>query len=236
MTVPMLPLMGLLVLMHLGRYALMAGGAWVVFWKWKGNPLTATRRLQHKDFLAADLRREVIASLQTAVLFGVLFGFVFAGQPARPLTHGGLRGALEFSAWLTLVLVVHDTYFYWSHRFAHHPRVFRWVHRLHHESRNPSPFAALAFQPTEALLQVVWAIPLGQLLPIPSSVWLAFAFVAMFINVLGHCGVELYPRGWKTHWLFGWLNSATMHDQHHLQLNRNYGLYFTFWDRVMKTG
>lgn len=65
--------------------------------------------------------------------------------------------------------------------------------------------------------------------------WLAFAFVAMFINVLGHCGVELYPRAWASRPVFGWLNSATAHDQHHLRLERNFGLYFTFWDRLCGT-
>lgn len=235
MTVSTPVLVLLLIGLHLARYALMAGGAWLVFWQWKGNPVTAARRLQLHDFTARDLRREVLASMQTAVIFGLLFGVVFAGQAPRPLSHSGLAGALEFCAWLGGVLVVHDTYFYWSHRLAHHPRLFRWVHRLHHESRNPSPFAALAFQPTEALLQVIWAVPLGLLLPVPSSVWLAFAFVAMFINVLGHCGVELYPRSWASHPVFGWLNSATFHNRHHLELGRNFGLYFTFWDRVMKT-
>jgi sterol desaturase/sphingolipid hydroxylase (fatty acid hydroxylase superfamily) len=66
-------------------------------------------------------------------------------------------------------------------------------------------------------------------------VWLVFSFVAMFINVLGHCNVELYPRSWATHPVMGWLNSSTMHNQHHLHLDRNFGLYFTFWDRLMNT-
>lgn len=233
---PSIPLlMAVLIALHLGRYLVMAGGAWAVFWKWKGNPLTARRRIQAKAFEAVDLRRELFASVQTALIFGALFGLVFAGQAPRPLTHVGWRGALEFFAWLAFVLVVHDTYFYWSHRLAHHPRLFRRVHALHHQSRNPSPFAALAFQPAEALLQVAWAVPLGLALPVPSSVWLAFSFVAMFINVLGHCNVELYPRGWATHPVLQWLNSSTAHNRHHLELHRNFGLYFTLWDRLMGT-
>ncbi len=228
-------MVAVLVGLHLGRYALMAGGAYLFFWKWKGNPLTATRRIQHQVFTRADLRREVLFSLQTALLFGALFGVVYGGAKPIPLAQSGGWAVLEFCAWMLFVLVVHDTYFYWSHRLLHHPALFRRVHALHHQSRNPSPFAALAFHPVEALFQVAWAIPLGQFLPVPSSVWLAFAFVAMFINVLGHCGVELSPRSWATHPVLGWLNSATIHDAHHQQLDQNFGLYLTLWDRVLKT-
>lgn len=235
MPISVFTLAALLIALHLGRYVVMAGGAYLVFYAWRGNPITRARRLQHLDFTREDLRREVLTSLFTAVLFGGFFGVVYAGQSPRPLTHGGLAGAAEFVGWLTFVLVVHDAWFYWSHRLTHHRALFRHVHRVHHLSRNPSPFAALAFHPLDALVQIVWAVPLGLWLPIPSSVWLAFAFVAMFINVLGHCGVELYPRSWATHPVFGWLNSATAHDAHHLRLDRNFGLYFTFWDRLCGT-
>lgn len=233
MTLPVLVLA--LLAVHLGRYVLMAGGAYAFFWSWKSNPLTARRRIQHEPFTREALRREVGWSLVTAVIFAVFFGVAYAGLKPLALSWPGAWKALEFVLWLGLLLIIHDTWFYWSHRFAHHPRVFRWVHQLHHRSRNPSPFAALAFQPTEALLQAVWAVPLARLLPVPSAVWFTFAFVAMFINVLGHCGVELYPASWATHPVLRWLNSATAHDQHHQRLDRNFGLYFTLWDRVMKT-
>lgn len=232
---PVLTLIAVLIVLHVGRYLVMAGGAWLVLWKWKANPVTRARRLQAADFTRADLTREFGWSLISAVSFGVFFGVVYRGQTPRPLVHHGITGALEFLAWLAVVLIIHDTWFYWSHRLTHHRLLFRHVHRLHHLSRNPSPFAALAFHPVDALVQIIWAVPLGLWAPIPSSVWLTFAFVAMFINVLGHCGVELYPRWWAKHAVLGWLNSTTAHDQHHLRLDRNFGLYFTFWDRVCGT-
>jgi sterol desaturase/sphingolipid hydroxylase (fatty acid hydroxylase superfamily) len=224
-----------LIALHLGRYFLMAGGAYLFFWSWKGNPLTASRRIQPDAFEPSALRREVFASIGTALIFGLFFGVAFSGLKPTPLVHSGLGAVLEFFAWLGFLLVLHDTYFYWSHRLAHHALFFRRVHALHHQSRNPSPFAALAFQPTEAVLQVAWAVPVGLLLPVPSAVWFVFSFVAMFINVLGHCNVELYPRTWSSHPVMGWLNSSTMHNRHHQRLDRNFGLYFTLWDRLMKT-
>ncbi len=232
---PLLVTAGLLITLHLGRYFLAAGGAWWLFWRHPDAPRTARRRLQHQPFTRADLRRELLASVGTGVLFGCFFAVVFAGQRPLPLTREGLGAVAEFALWLALLLVVHDTYFYWSHRLAHHPAVFPRVHALHHASRNPSPFAALAFHPLEAVLQVAWAVPLGLWVPVPTSVWFAFSFVAIFINVLGHAGVELSPAGWRTHPVLRWLNSATLHDQHHVQVRGNYGLYFTAWDRLLGT-
>lgn len=231
---PTLQLSLMLIALHFGRYLLSSGGAWLFFFGWKRNPLTLTRRLQPEPFRREDLQRELLTSAVTAVLFGTLFGVVFGGQQPLPLTRSGGAAVLEFFGWLGLIVLIHDTYFYWSHRLLHHRWVFPRVHALHHRSTNPSPFAALAFHPVEALMQVIWAVPLS-VVPIPSSVWLAFSFLAIFVNVLGHCGVEPYPLGWQTHPVLKWLNFATMHNRHHVKLDGHFGLYFSFWDRVMGT-
>lgn len=230
-----LGLVAMFVTLHVGRYLLTAGAAWAFLWGWKANPFTAARRIQTTGPSAGDVRREVLASLRTGVLFGVLFGLLSVGLPVVPLRASGVGAALEFGAWLLALLVVHDTYFYWSHRLAHHPAVFGWLHALHHRSRTPTPFAALAFGVADALLQVLWAVPLVRWVPVPSAVWVAFSFVAIGINVLGHCGVEPFPPRWRTHPVFKWLNFATMHDLHHQQVHGNFGLYSSAWDRWMGT-
>ena len=230
-----LPLVLVLVGLHFGRYLLTAGAAWLFFFGWKNNPLTARGRLQPEPFRREDLKRELGASAVTALLIGTLFGLVFGGTQPLPLSHRGLAGFGEFCLWLGFIVLVHDTFFYWSHRLLHHRRVFPLVHALHHRSTNPSPFAALAFHPLEALAQVSWAVPLSFLLPIPSVVWLAFSFLAIFINVLGHCGVEPFPERWQAHPVLKWLNFATMHNRHHLHFERHFGLYFSAWDRLMGT-
>ena len=54
-------------------------------------------------------------------------------------------------------------------------------------------------------------------------------------NVIGHSGFELFPRGTARHRVFGWLTTNTHHDLHHSDDSVNYGLYFTWWDRLMTT-
>jgi sterol desaturase/sphingolipid hydroxylase (fatty acid hydroxylase superfamily) len=142
-------------------------------------------------------------------------------------------------SWLALslpaMLLLHDTYFYWMHRVVHHPRLFKAVHRVHHLSRNPSPLAAYAFHPLEALLEMAWILPVLFLLPIHRAVLILFALLSLAMNVIGHLGVEIYPEHWKRHSIMRWLNSPTHHNDHHLHFRGNYGLYFLFWDRLMGT-
>ena len=35
--------------------------------------------------------------------------------------------------------------------------------------------------------------------------------------------------------MFDWITTVTHHDLHHAQAGWNYGLYFTWWDRMMGT-
>jgi len=55
------------------------------------------------------------------------------------------------------------------------------------------------------------------------------------MNVMGHLGYELFPKGFASHRLFKWHNTSTHHNMHHRLVKCNYGLYFNFWDRVMST-
>ena len=54
-------------------------------------------------------------------------------------------------------------------------------------------------------------------------------------NVYGHLGFELFPKGSNRHWLFKWFNTSVNHNMHHQYFKSNYGLYFTWWDKAMKT-
>jgi sterol desaturase/sphingolipid hydroxylase (fatty acid hydroxylase superfamily) len=54
-------------------------------------------------------------------------------------------------------------------------------------------------------------------------------------NVLGHLGIELFPRGFTKSRFWRWSTTTTHHGLHHRRVDSNYGLYFTFWDRLMGT-
>lgn len=64
-----------------------------------------------------------------------------------------------------------------------------------------------------------------------------FVFLLFMItrNVIGHLGIEIFPK-WFIHkkWL-NWNTTTTHHDLHHKNARNNYGLYFTWWDRWFGT-
>ncbi len=106
---------------------------------------------------------------------------------------------------------------------------------LHHKSTNPSPFAAFAFHPAEAIVEAgIFAI---LLIIMPLCKWhlAAFFLFQMLYNVYGHLGWELYPKGFSKNWFGKWINTSINHNQHHHYFKGNYGLYFLWWDRLFGT-
>jgi sterol desaturase/sphingolipid hydroxylase (fatty acid hydroxylase superfamily) len=56
-----------------------------------------------------------------------------------------------------------------------------------------------------------------------------------FSSVINHLEIELYPRFFHTNPIGRWIIGATHHSLHHKQYKYNFGLYFTFWDRLANT-
>jgi Delta7-sterol 5-desaturase len=220
-----------------GRYVLTAGLFSLVIWAfWRAH--YAARKIQSCQATAADYRREVLASLRTALIFSVTgFGMYYASRAGWLTLYDdfSVRGPLYFVATLIAMIVAQDAYFYWTHRAMHHPRLFRTFHHTHHKSKTPTPWTAYAFDAPEAVVMVAF-VPLWAAL-VPMHDLAIFTFVTWQIvrNVMGHAGVELYPVAGRPSRLFGWWNTTTHHDLHHQHGRSNYGLYFTWWDRLMGT-
>jgi sterol desaturase/sphingolipid hydroxylase (fatty acid hydroxylase superfamily) len=117
----------------------------------------------------------------------------------------------------------------------HSPWLFRRFHRVHHKSRTPTPWAAYAFAPTEAMLEA-GILPLaGLFLPMHEITVLLFVTHMILRNVIGHAGIELFPSWWLNVPLLRAITTTTHHDLHHSHGGHNFGLYFTWWDRWMGT-
>jgi lathosterol oxidase len=219
----------------LSRYLLTAGFLTIILAVFAGA--LASRRIQANKATAADIYREVFFSVITALLFSLVGFAVYMGsQDGIFKIYGGelpAAGRLLFE--FIIVVLLHDTYFYWAHRMMHHRWLFRRVHRLHHKSRTPTPWAAYAFAPPEALLEAA-ILPLAALI-VPMHELTAFLFVTHMIvrNVAGHAGIELFPSWWLRAPILRHATTTTHHDLHHSHAGYNFGLYFTWWDRWMNT-
>jgi len=222
---------------HLVRYVLIAGVAFLLFYVWRNRRLRALK-IQQNYPARSEMRREILFSLSSLAIFSLVGVLVFlmyrAGWSKFYLSigrHGW--GWLAFST--VLLIFAHDAYFYWTHRLMHRKPLFPIVHRIHHLSHTPTPWAAFAFHPIEALIQAA-IFPLFILVvpthPLAALVWLLYMTV---MNVLGHCGFEILPRGFTRHPLSRWHNTAVHHDLHHHAVHCNFGLYYNLWDRLMGT-
>ncbi len=223
--------------LDVGRYVVVASGMALIlklFW----NAGLGRRKIQARSASRSDVQREILTSLRTGIIFsltgvGIVLGVMYGVYTVYMDFETAGIGYLAIS--LAAIIVAHDAYFYWTHRLMHHPRLFHFFHRTHHRSVTPTPFAAYAFSVPEALLMAMFT-PLWLLL-VPMHAFGLFLFMAFMIirNVMGHAGVELMPRALADSRLFGWINATTHHDLHHSSFHYNYGLYFTWWDRLMGT-
>lgn len=221
-----------------GRYLLVAGLFFLLFYIFRIQK-TRYKKIQPRAPKQSDYVREIGYSLITIAIFALVpLTIVHVPAVARYTTL--YTDIAQYGWWyfflaFPLLFIIHDTYFYWTHRLMHHKKLFKIFHLVHHKSTNPSPWAAYAFHPLEAIVEAgVFAVFLFTI-PVHGLHLFIFFFLMIVYNVYGHLGYELYPNGFNRHWLGRWINTSVNHNQHHQYFKGNYGLYFTFWDRVMGT-
>ncbi len=219
------------------RYLIVAGIAFGVYYLAFRKQL-AWKKIQDKFPKTKDYRREFFYSAISIGIFSVIAWTVIMG-PLRP--YNFLFNDLSSKPWwyyaltFPLMFLLHDTYFYWTHRLMHHPKLFKIFHLVHHKSINPSPWAAYAFHPTEAVVEAGILVLISFTIPTHVIFIATFFLLSIVYNVYGHLGYELYSKGSNKHWFKKWMNTSINHNMHHKHFDGNYGLYFTFWDEIMGT-
>ncbi len=224
-------------MVNLIRYVVVAGMSFLFFWILLKNKLRF-RRIQKRDPEISDYKREIFYSLSTILIFGLVGVFVYILR-----IHGYTKiysdinqyGITYFWFSIVMVIFIHDTYFYWTHRWMHHPKIFKYVHLVHHKSNNPTPFAAFSFHPLEAIVEAGFLPIIVMVMPVHNLAIFIFLTFSFVMNVLGHIGYEFYFKGFTKNPLTWWNNTSTHHNMHHQYTNWNFGLYFNFWDKWMGT-
>jgi lathosterol oxidase len=220
------------------RYFLAAGIAFLMGYVILRNKVKA-KKIQSRFPENKDYFREIGYSISTILIFALVPLLILKNDAIRPYTqfYTDIRqhGTFYFIAAFPIMLILHDSYFYWTHRLMHHPAIFRYFHLVHHKSTNPSPWAAYSFHPLEAIVEagifplLLFVVPIHTL-----HLFIFFIFMILY-NVYGHLGYELYPKNFSRHPIGKWINTSVNHNQHHQYFKGNYGLYFLFWDRIMGT-
>jgi Delta7-sterol 5-desaturase len=191
------------------------------------------------DGQSRQIQREIRWSLASAALYGIPAGIVAWGWQNR----GWTQIYTEWNDWplwyaplsIAAYLLVHDTWFYWTHRYMHGPRGLRWGHAVHHASKPPTAWAAMSFHPWEALSGALVIPALVFVIPIHAAMLGVVLTIMTIMGITNHMGWELFPARIVHGPLGRWLITASHHERHHRDYRCNYGLYFRHWDRLCGT-
>ena len=219
------------------RYLMISGLFYWLLWGRAPEKVGAIKLMQGWPKPGA-VRREIGWSLASS--------FIYAAPAAVVFEIWRLGGSAvyldinEYPLWYVPVsifayLLLHDTYFYWTHRLMHLKPLFSVMHKVHHESRPPTPWAAFSFHPYESVVGAIFLPLLALFIPIHAGAILFILTVMTLAAVLNHSGWEILPKWWLKGPPGRHLITAAHHDLHHKNPRTNYALYFRFWDKLMGT-
>jgi ring-1,2-phenylacetyl-CoA epoxidase subunit PaaE len=211
--------------------------AYLIFWLAIGKKLSNRKIHLSKRAGWSQIKGEIgetLLSFIGSTIFTMLLLSLKDSGIAHFYADAGRYGLSYEILTVITMLVISDTWFYWSHRAMHHPSIYKYVHALHHKSLDVNPYTSTSFHVIEALWLTLWILPLVLVMPISMTALGVMQVLGTFNNLKSHLGYELFPDFFKKA-PFSMLVTATNHSLHHTQYNGNYGLFFRFWDIVCGT-
>lgn len=220
------------------RYFLVVGGTYLFVY----SPFSQALIHPQKPYQAPSwilIRHDIKLSFFSAGVFALAAAFIMSAYSSFGMTrlysHAQQYGLWYLGASYLAVLVLQDTYFYFTHRLFHHPLLFRWIHQGHHCSRHPTPWTSFAFDPLEAIVQSLFLVGIVFVIPLHFITLIAVLMTMTVWAVANHLGIEQLPLSFPHDWLGKWFIGPAHHSIHHLNYTVHYGLYFTFWDTLLGT-
>jgi sterol desaturase/sphingolipid hydroxylase (fatty acid hydroxylase superfamily) len=131
-------------------------------------------------------------------------------------------------------IVISDFLSYWQHRWMHASGPLWAMHKIHHSQSKMTIFTNFRFHVGEETFRRFFGfIPFVMMGSAP-QIWIAADVVMGWVLLMQHSA---------NNWSYGWLDavfvSPRMHEVHHAAAaelhDRNFGLVFSFWDRLFGT-
>lgn len=217
------------------RYLIIAGGTYWLFYSSTKSFVKQSFKIKYPN--RQEIRKDIALSTITTLALAVCAAAVMTVYDSG---YTRLYQSMdEYGIWYSIasfwgVILLQDACFYFLHRGFHHPLVYRWLHQGHHRSKHPTPWTSFALDFPEALIQGGFMIAVVFIIPLHIYVLTLLLITMTVWALVNHLGFELFPR-FANHWLGKWFISSDHHSLHHRNYTRHYGLYFTFWDRLLST-
>lgn len=220
------------------RATLILGPMFLVFWILKPNFLRKFRIHQPKETKPRYLTDLLLTVLGLLVYLIPIFCLGVAREKfgfSKFYLNIEEYGYGYFALTLFYFMFVTDTWFYWTHRLMHSWKFLKAAHGEHHKSYNVTPLTSYSFHIVEALINMLPFFVVTFTIPIhPQALFVFSMFGIVYLGYI-HLGYD-FAFHWRTqNPVFKWLYTSTHHSIHHQRYDGNYGVYFTFWDKLMGT-
>lgn len=181
-------------------------------------------------------RKEIINSFYSSIIFGFGMWFLFKLWQLELLELADDSYSFIYHIFsIFLALMIHETYYYWLHRAMHIKSIYKYIHHGHHDSIQISAWTSFSFDILETLLQVLAFYIIVFTVPLHINSVLFLLILMSLSATINHLNYDIYPSFFRSTFPFNQIIGAKHHALHHKEFKSNYGLYFTFWDRWMKT-
>lgn len=134
--------------------------------------------------------------------------------------------------WITVAM---DFLMFVFHYFIHKLKWFYTLHKHHHLHIETNVYSLYVLHPIETLgFGTLWlmVIMLFDFNFYSVSIYL---ILNLTYGILGHLKSDIFPKFWSKNVLTKWISTTTFHNHHHKDEEKNFGFYFTFWDKIFKT-
>ena len=173
----------------------------------------------------------IYAFLVSGPLYRLLTGFVDAHAP---FLRVGLLADLPVWSQFFVASVAMDGVLYWTHRAMHASPALWAFHSVHHSQREMTALANFRFHAGDVVVRGLAQFVPGLLLGVPVWIWLPTVWIQVALDGLAHSGL-----GWSYGPLGRVLVSPRFHRVHHAadpaHRDRNFGMTYSFWDRLFGT-
>lgn len=218
------------------RYVLIAGGTHWFFASVLGKSFV--RRGRPQQLLWKAIQKDVRLSVLSTIIFALCAAFSISQyNSGATLLYTDLH---QYGLWylgfsFIAILILQDTYFYFTHRLVHHPWLFKWFHYGHHHLEELTPWRSFAFDPPEAVIQALFLVGIVFVIPLHFITLISLSMTMTVWAVVNHLGFNLFPATLLVRWFGKWFIGPLHHSTHHRKYTVHYGLYFTFWDSLLGT-
>jgi len=174
--------------------------------------------------------------VQSYVLGLIIFGFLNFIYARFDLEHYRVLAHLPVLLQVGLLLVFHDLYIYWFHRWMHNNKFLWRIHEAHHSTVDVDWLSGSRSHSLEILINQTIEFAPVILLGAAPEVAIYKGMISAIWGMFIHCNIDV-----RLGWLQYIINGPEMHRWHHSddegkEYQSNYATKFAFWDWIFGTG